>query len=235
MTQTDEEHKAYQKEYDSKPKRKAKRKEYASSHKPRKKEYDTAYNQRPEVKARKKRWSRTPENKAIRRERELTPKYKAKAKERRAKPENKAKQKEYDSRPERKARKKEHDSTPERKAYFKKYQQLPKYKAGQKEHADNIRLKVLQYYSKHLSKSDIPCCRCCGEKSHIGFLALDHIAGRKEMDSESGLVKLGYSSSMVKTVLSNWIIKNNFPKGFQILCHNCNSAKGFYGKCPHEK
>ena len=34
MTQTDEEHKAYQKEYDSKPKRKAKRKEYASSHKP---------------------------------------------------------------------------------------------------------------------------------------------------------------------------------------------------------
>ena len=222
MTQTDEEHKAYQKEYDSKPKRKAKRKEYASSHKPRKKEYDTAYNQRPEVKARKKRWSRTPENKAIRRERELTPKYKAKAKERRAKPENKAKQKEYDSRP-------------ERKAYFKKYQQLPKYKAGQKEHADNIRLKVLQYYSKHLSKSDIPCCRCCGEKSHIGFLALDHIAGRKEMDSESGLVKLGYSSSMVKTVLSNWIIKNNFPKGFQILCHNCNQAKAVYGKCPHEK
>jgi len=96
-------------------------------------------------------------------------------------------------------------------------------------------LKVLQYYSKHLSKSDIPCCRCCGEKSHIGFLALDHIAGRKEMDSEPELVKLGYSSSLVKTALLNWIIKNNFPKGFQILCHNCNMAKGFYGKCPHEK
>ena len=30
-------------------------------------------------------------------------------------------------------------------------------------------------------------------------------------------------------------IKNNFPKGFQILCHNCNIAKGHYGKCPHEK
>ena len=228
MTLTDKERKAKQKEYDKKyhqkPENKARLKARTSTpeHKAKEKEYDRAYNQRPEVKARKKRWSRTPENKAIRRERELTPKYKAKAKERRAKPENKAKQKEY-------------DSTPERKAYFKKYQQLPKYKAGQKEHADNIRLKVLQYYSKHLSKSDIPCCRCCGEKSHIGFLALDHIAGRKEMDSESGLVKLGYSSSMVKTVLSNWIIKNNFPKGFQILCHNCNQAKAVYGKCPHEK
>ena len=235
MTQTDEEHKAYQKEYDSKPKRKAKRKEYASSHKPRKKEYDTAYNQRPEVKARQKRWSRTPENKAIRRERELTPKYKAKAKERISKPENKAKQKEYDSRPERKARKKEHDSTPERKAYFKKYQQLPKYKAGQKEHADNIRLKILQTYSKRLSDSDIPCCQCCEENFHIDFLTIDHITGRKQMDSELELVKLGYSSSCNSNELQKWIVKNNFPKGFQILCHNCNQAKWFYGKCPHQK
>ena len=126
-------------------------------------------------------------------------------------------------------------SSPKRKAYIKKYQQLPKYKAGQKERADNIRLKVLQYYSKRLSKSDIPCCWCCGENFHIDFLAVDHITGRKEMDSELKLVKLGYSSSMVGTKLLRWIIKNNFPEGFKILCHNCNQAKGFYGKCPHEK
>ena len=99
----------------------------------------------------------------------------------------------------------------------------------------NIRLKVLQYYSKHLSKSDIPCCQCCGEKSHIEFLAVDHIAGRKDMDSEPELVKLGYSSSLFARPLLRWIIKNNFPKGFQILCHNCNMAKFYYGKCPHEK
>ena len=46
------------------------------------------------------------------------------------------------------------------------------------------------------------------------------------MDSESKLVKLGYSSSKRGQVLRNWIIKNNFPKGFQVLCHNCNYAKG---------
>ena len=35
--------------------------------------------------------------------------------------------------------------------------------------------------------------------------------------------------------LSNWIIKNNFPKGFQVLCSNCNFAKGLKknnNKCP---
>jgi hypothetical protein len=26
---------------------------------------------------------------------------------------------------------------------------------------------------------------------------------------------------------------NEFPDGFQVLCHNCNLAKGYYGECPH--
>ena len=65
-------------------------------------------------------------------------------------------------------------------------------KAKGKERRDDRRLKILQYYSKQLSKSNIPCCRCCGENSHIEFLAIDHIAGRKEMDSEPELVELGY-------------------------------------------
>ena len=111
-------------------------------------------------------------------------------------------------------------------------------KAKEKERRDDRRLKILQYYSKQLSKSNIPCCRCCGENSHIEFLAIDHIAGKKEMDSEPELVKLGYSSSLKGRKLQTWIIKNNFPKGFQILCHNCNYAKGMKrnkNKCPHEK
>ena len=55
------------------------------------------------------------------------------------------------------------------------------------------------------------------------------------MDSESKLVKLGYSSSKRGSTLHKWIKDNNFPDGFQILCHNCNQAKGYYGICPHEK
>ena len=31
-----------------------------------------------------------------------------------------------------------------------------------------------------------------------------------------------------------WLIENKFPAGIQILCHNCNLAKGFYGACPHQ-
>ena len=96
------------------------------------------------------------------------------------------------------------------------------------------RLKVLQYYSKRLSKSNIPCCNCCGLNSHIEFLTVDHIAGRQEMDSEPELKKLKYMSKLSGTALVIWIIKNNFPKGFQILCHNCNQTKGYYGKCPLE-
>ena len=96
------------------------------------------------------------------------------------------------------------------------------------------RLKVLQYYSKNLSHSDVPCCNCCGVNSHIEFLTIDHIAGRQEMDSEDKLKKLNYTPKLSGTALVIWIIKNNFPKGFQILCHNCNQTKGYYGKCPLE-
>lgn len=96
------------------------------------------------------------------------------------------------------------------------------------------RLKVLQYYSKHLSNSNIPCCNCCGEDSHIEFLTIDHIAGKQEMNTEPELKELKYTSKLSGTSLVIWIKKNNFPKGFQILCHNCNQTKGYYGKCPHE-
>lgn len=70
-----------------------------------------------------------------------------------------------------------------------------------------------------------PTCICCGE-DNINFLTMDHINGdgakhRKEMGRGGG-------------ILNNWLIKNNFPKGFRILCMNCNWAIGQYGHCPHE-
>ena len=57
------------------------------------------------------------------------------------------------------------------------------------------------------------------------------------MNSEPRLIKLGYSSKLKGKSLINWIIENNYPKGFQILCHNCNVAKGLIGNdntCTHE-
>lgn len=30
-----------------------------------------------------------------------------------------------------------------------------------------------------------------------------------------------------------WLRQQKWPNGFQVLCANCNFAKGFYGACPH--
>lgn len=70
-----------------------------------------------------------------------------------------------------------------------------------------------------------PICACCGEETKE-FLAIDHIDGK------------GGEHRRQKGVAGNffrWLRKNDYPAGFQVLCHNCNLAKGFYGKCPHQQ
>ena len=67
-------------------------------------------------------------------------------------------------------------------------------------------------------------CKCCGESENM-FLALDHIhgGGRKEREKYHG------------TCDFYWFVlkQGHQPERYQLLCHNCNSAKGFYGYCPH--
>lgn len=67
-------------------------------------------------------------------------------------------------------------------------------------------------------------CVCCGE-IEFAFLAIDHINGGGNKHRKI----VGASSQFIR-----WLKKNNYPTGFQILCHNCNLAKGFYGACPHQ-
>ena len=141
-------------------------------------------------------------------------------------------QKKYDQSEKGKAKKKRYNQSEKGKARKKRYNQSEKGKARNKKFREgkkgpaSKRFQVLQYYSKRLSNSDIPCCNCCGENSHIDFLAIDHITGRKQMESDFVLKLLGYSSELKGPTLDHWIIKNNFPSGFQTLCHNCNVAKG---------
>jgi hypothetical protein len=79
------------------------------------------------------------------------------------------------------------------------------------------RLQCLEHYGGK--------CACCGE-DHPEFLAFDHINndGSKQRRAVGG-----------GTTFALWLIKNNYPTDIQILCHNCNQARGFYGYCPHEK
>ena len=227
------------KEYESTPEFKARRREYRKTPKRKawEKQYRKKYEATPEYKAQKKEYDSRPEVKARKKILKGSPEYKAKAKVYSQKPEVKAKAKKYAQSFEAKEKVKEYLARPEVKAKTKARQSQPEYRKKLSKIRKDIRLKVLQHYSKHLSNSDIPCCNCCGENFHIDFLAVDHIAGKKQMDSEPELVKLGYSSKLEGGHLQSWIKKNNFPKGFQILCHNCNFAKGIPGnknKCPHE-
>lgn len=70
-------------------------------------------------------------------------------------------------------------------------------------------------------------CACCGTDD-LWVLSIDHINGdgaahRRELKARGET--FGY----------HWLKKNGFPDGFQVLCLNCNLARGFYGYCPHER
>ena len=74
-------------------------------------------------------------------------------------------------------------------------------------------------------------CNCCGETEPL-FLTIDHVNNdganhRRELSKDG---KAGDSQAVYR-----WIEKNNYPIGFQILCHNCNSGKFRNGGiCPHK-
>lgn len=87
----------------------------------------------------------------------------------------------------------------------------------QREYKLKRRLFVIQKYGGK--------CVCCKEKRHQ-FLTFDHVNNdgakhRRETGGTKGIIK--------------WIIDNDFPKSIQILCFNCNTARHYYGKCPHKK
>lgn len=93
----------------------------------------------------------------------------------------------------------------------------PEYREKERQRQIRYRFELLSHYS-----GGAPECACCQE-SQIEFLSIDHIEGggrqhRKEVKN-----------------LYSWLRRNNYPSGFQVLCHNCNFAKGKYGGCPHQK
>jgi len=86
---------------------------------------------------------------------------------------------------------------------------------------------VMLHYSKKLSKSKIPCCNCCGEKTSLDFLCIDHISGRR--------LGNGKKDTRRGSSLYSYLISNNYPRGYQVLCWNCNSTKFVYLICPHKR
>lgn len=72
-------------------------------------------------------------------------------------------------------------------------------------------------------------CYCCGE-TEPAFLCIDHVngGGNQHKRETFGHSKVGGYA------LYRWLIRNDFPEGFQFLCFNCNCAKQYNpGGCPH--
>lgn len=71
-------------------------------------------------------------------------------------------------------------------------------------------------------------CKCCGETERM-FLSIDHINNDGAAERRSGK----YSGAGSPFYL--WLRKNNFPKGYQVLCMNCQTGKHRNGGvCPHQ-
>ena len=69
-----------------------------------------------------------------------------------------------------------------------------------------------------------PVCACCGETENK-FLTIDHVngGGNKHRDE-------------IRTNIIDWLYRNGFPPGFQILCYNCNIGRERNGGiCPHKQ
>ena len=93
------------------------------------------------------------------------------------------------------------------------------------------RKRKLFVYTRY--SNGIPECTCCGITG-IEFLTIDHIIPKRKMENDPKMIKIGFKSTRKAGALNQWLVTNNFPKGFQILCWNCNFAKGILGKCPHQ-
>lgn len=67
-------------------------------------------------------------------------------------------------------------------------------------------------------------CTCCGETQYE-FLSFDHIygGGIRERQLRTGTARLCVALRDPEIHLK-----------LQVLCHNCNQAKGYYGQCPHQ-
>lgn len=77
---------------------------------------------------------------------------------------------------------------------------------------------VFSHYSNPIE------CACCKEKEPA-FLCIDHINGGGYQHCSG---RGGYR-------LYDWIVKNNFPPIFRVLCYNCNQAVSRGKICPHQK
>lgn len=97
--------------------------------------------------------------------------------------------------------------------------QTPEQKAEKivknRERRQRLRIAAIEHYGGK--------CSCCGETEPL-FLCIDHINGGGNQ----------HRKTLTTNSIGEWLFTHDYPKDFQVLCHNCNMAKGIYGQCPHK-
>ncbi len=86
-----------------------------------------------------------------------------------------------------------------------------------KKYNRKIKLRVAEHYGNK--------CVCCNE-SNINLLTIHHIHGREDKNKEE--------NKRTGIHFWKWLDKNNYPKGYQLICYNCNLSTKNYKKefCP---
>jgi len=70
-------------------------------------------------------------------------------------------------------------------------------------------------------------CECCGE-AHEAMLCIDHINGGGNAHRK----EIGVGGQKIY----KWLVRNGFPPGFRVMCHNCNIGRQINGGiCPHKQ
>jgi hypothetical protein len=69
-------------------------------------------------------------------------------------------------------------------------------------------------------------CFCCGE-TQFEFLSFDHVK------NDGAAERRKFGKKMTAGSFYRMIVRQKFPKRYQLACHNCNLSLGFYGYCPH--
>lgn len=92
----------------------------------------------------------------------------------------------------------------------------PKYKESKREYQRNLTNKYKNQFLEMYGGS----CSCCGESIN-DFLTIEHKHGQQKISRRTGLA--AYRDA----------VQEYRPDLYEVLCWNCNCARGKLGYCPH--
>ena len=103
--------------------------------------------------------------------------------------------------------------------------QMREYRHQNPERVHNWRIKAALKLRTMVINAYGGRCACCCE-TELAFLCIDHLnGGGTQHRFQVGMGQRFYE----------YLKREGFPPGYQVLCYNCNAAKELPGGCPHQR